>query len=147
MLRSGRNSVLNSGDLNEILLLGRSCGCQDRFTLARHLCIHKLSPHKLLWSYRHFSSTFSSCTVWLHPGCFLDNCLILRVVSINFFHSLDSSELAIMWWYSQFPPKQIVPHEEVIFQDGKIVKEEKLEDEGGVTWVEVCIVSTHVGLW
>ena len=54
--------------------------------------------------------------------------------------------MAVKAWHSQIPPEQIVPDEEVIFQGGKLVKEE-LEDEGGVIWIAVYIVSANVGLW
>ena len=64
----------------------------------------------------------------------------LEILSIHYETTHQKNNImAVKAWHSQFPPEQIVPDEEVIFQDGKIVKGEELEDEGGVIWIEVCI--------
>lgn len=63
----------------------------------------------------------------------------LEILSIHYETTHQKNNImAVKTWHSQFPPEQIVPDEEILFQDGKIVKEE-LEDEGGVIWIEVCI--------
>lgn len=56
----------------------------------------------------------------------------LEILSIHYDTTNQKNNImAVKSWHGKFPPGQVVPDEEVIFQDGKFVKEE-LEDEGGV---------------
>lgn len=50
---------------------------------------------------------------------------------------------AAIAWHSEFPPDEIVPEGEVMFQKGKKIQESDFRWEDGVPWVEVNIL--HYG--